>query len=111
MDMTQTSATLPRKVQLSAHQPARLIVRADGHTSCASCSLEIAYYVDRYLSGNWAHTGTDRMKCDTPAFNIAAPAPTCPACRSLDVTWTVEAWGNAENCAACGYHAFHSIGD
>lgn len=105
------TASLPRKVQISDYQPAKLIVRIDGYQPCAGCGEEIAYYHDRYLTGDWVHTGTERSRCATDQFNIANPAPRCSQCGSLDVVWTQQAWGDAKDCLDCGNHAFYSIGD
>lgn len=106
-----TTATLPRKVQTSEHWPTKLIVQIGGHQPCANCPEEIAYYHDQNLGGDWVHTGTERIVCATERFNIADPAPRCPKCRSHNVTWTEQEWGNAQDCPDCGHHAFHSIDD
>jgi hypothetical protein len=109
------TTALPRRVKTSDYRPAVLVIRISWPQPCRNCGLGIAYCHDQGLGGDWVHTDTERVPCATRTprgqIQLANPIPKCPRCHSKAVTWTTQAWGNAEDCPDCGYHDFHSIGD
>lgn len=108
-----TAKTLPRMVQTSPHWPAREVTQYVGEFEpCVHCDEEITfYYYGRSATGEQVHTGTDLVRCSTSGFSLAERRPRCTKCGSAAVTWTAEAWGDSVDCADCGHHEFHSIGD
>lgn len=109
--MTQTAAPLPRLVDLfpGVQRPVT-VVRITHPGPCAHCGEEVAMFHNNYLY-DLAHTGTERGRCNTDVFHIAAYLPTCPDCGGHDLTTdTTDPWADITTCP-CGYADRRSLGD
>jgi hypothetical protein len=103
---------LPRLIDFSPGiWPPRNVDRITHPGPCAHCGEEIAMY-HSYLGGyDLAHTGTERSRCNTDVFHIAAYLPTCPACGGHELTTnTTDPWADITTCP-CGWTDRRSLGD
>src|SRR5580765_389815 len=100
--MTNTTDALPRKIALSDVWPAVPVHTIRPFGPCLHCGEAIATFVGP-LSSDLGHVASERARCATEEFHIAAPVPTCPNCGGHElVTSSTDPWADYTRCP-CGY--------